>query len=248
MSKIKFFLLPVFILLATCNLQLAASYAATDIAAVEKPFMEGRYEKAVLEAQRMIDERARQRYEVYYLKGLAELKLGRFENARQSFEAIIEKYPRSGRVFDAYVGIGDSYLLAGNTEGAVKAYSEIKEKFPSDKNIALVDLRLSDCGKKSSPAEPVALTVDKPEAQTESKGEISVQVGSFKNRRNAERLSAKLAAGGYGSYVELPLAAGDRLYRVKVGRFKSKSEAEDLAAKLNRNGYKTKICDDSACQ
>ena len=55
---------------------------------------------------------------------------------------------------------------------------------------------------------------------------------------------AKLTASGYQGYVELPIAAGDKLYRVKVGRVKSKSEAEMLAARLKRSGYKVKICSD----
>ena len=219
-------------------------YAETEISVVEKPFMEGRYERAVLEAHRLIDGRARQRQEVYYLKGLSELKLNKFNEARQSFEAIIAKYPRSNRVFDAHIGIGDSYLLAGDTENAARIYTEVKEKFPSDRNIAIVDSRLNDCCKKSAPVE------DKKEAvqSGEAKGYISIQAGCFKSKRNADKLSTRLSSAGYQSYVELPLTAGDRLYRVKVGRFKSKGEAESLAAKMNRDGYKTKICDDISCQ
>ena len=237
------------VLLSAFSFQLSAAYAESNIAVVEKPFMEGRYERAVYEAQRLIDERSAQRYEVYYLKGSSELKLGKFKEARQSFEAIISKYPNSNRVFDAYVGIGDSYLLEGDKEDAARKYNEIKEKFPSDKNIALVDSRLSSASSpaiepasKSTPVAvaPAASVVEAP------KGHLSVQAGCFKSERNADALSAKLIAHGYQSYVELPLAAGDKLYRVKVGRLQSKGEAESLAARLNRDGYKTKICDDSS--
>lgn len=229
---------------------LPQAHADADISVVEKPFMEGRYERAEYEAQRLIDGRSRQRQEVYYLKGLSELKLNKFKEARQSFEAIISKYFNSNRVFDAYVGIGDSYLLEGDTGNAIKKYDEIKERFPSDKNIALVDSRLAESRQKA----PVVLSPANAENKTEPnpvetyKGNISVQVGSFKSERNATSLSAKLTARGYQSYVELPLAEGDKLYRVKVGRMKFRGEAENLAARLNRDGYKTKICDDVSCQ
>ncbi len=243
MSRIKIFLMFFSVLLTTYNLQLTASYADTDIVVVEKLFMEGRYERVVSEARRMIDGRARRRDEIYYLKGSSELKLKQFEEARHSFEEIISKYANSNRVFDAYVGIGDSYLLEGNIESAVKSYNGIKEKFPDDKNIALVDSRLSEC-RKGSPVPPPVASVVMPGniPQNESKDYISVQAGCFKNRRNADALSAKLASRGYQSYVELPLSTGDRLYRVKVGRLKSKIEADDIAAKLRRDGYKTKVC------
>lgn len=240
-KKLLFFNFALWFLIFTFAFSLY-SYADTDIAVVEKPFMEGRYERAIYEADRLIDERVRQRQEVYYLKGLSELKLGRFNDARQDFQVIISRYSKTNRVFDAYLGIGDSYFLEGNHGAAIKAYKEIKEKFPSNKNIALVDARLSDCRPASAGGSALP-AVEMP--QGEPKGYISVQAGSFKNKRNAERLSAKLSAAGYESYVEFPAGAGDRLYRVKVGRLKSKADAESIASRLNRDGYRTKICDDS---
>ena len=141
----------------------------------------------------------------------------------------------------------------------MKAYGEAKERFPSDKNIALADSRLSDCRQKMpsavSPAVPAPavpqVAENKPEPVTSIEtpnGNISVQVGSFKSERNANALSAKLTAKGYHSYVELPVAEGDRLYRVKIGRMISKGEADNLAARLSRDGYKTKICDGNPCR
>jgi len=260
MKKLRFFLISIFSLLIAYNLQHTAAFAESDISVIEKPFLEGRYDRAVYEAKRLIDERCRQRHEAYYLKGLSELKLERFKDARQSFSEIISRYSKSSRAFDAYVGIGDAHFLEGNMDSAAKAYIEAKEKFPSDKNISVVDSRLADCRKKGGSAAPSAVVENKPEAakapdvvppeipQNESKGYISVQVGSFKNHRNAEKLSAKLKGIGYESYVEIPLATGDKLYRVKIGRFKSRGEADSAAVKLNRDGYRTKICDENACQ
>ena len=243
----------IFVLLSVVSFQCSA-YADADITVVEKPFLEGQYDKAERAAQGLIDQRSSQRHEVYYLKGLSELKLNKFKEARESFGAIISKYSNSNRTFDAYVGIGDSYFLEGNTEAAIKAYGEAKERFPSDKNIALVDSRLGECRQKTPPAiapvlPPPAENKPGPVASVETpNGNISVQVGSFKSERNANALSAKLTAKGYHSYVELPVAEGDRLYRVKIGRMISKSEADSLAARLSRDGYKTKICDDNSCR
>ncbi|MFA6321128.1 MAG: SPOR domain-containing protein [Candidatus Omnitrophota bacterium] len=260
MNKLRFFTVFIFSLLVTCSLQLASSYAESDILAVEKPFLEGRYDRAAYEAKRMIDERCRMRHEVYYIKGLSELKLGRYKDARQSFGEIVSRYPKSERAFDAYAGIGDSYFLEGNMESALKAYAEAKTRFPSDKNAVMIDSRINDCRAKGVSPLPPAITGNNaaeiedvriiPDRipQNESKGFISVQAGCFKNHRNAEKFSVRLKSAGYESYVELPLASGDNLYRVKVGRFKTRNEAESIATKLNRDGYRTKICDDSTCQ
>ena len=176
-GKIKKVVISTFTLFIAYSLQLTASCAETDISVIEKPFMEGQYEKAVSEAQRLINERSRQRHEVYYLKGSAELKLGRFKEARESFKAIISTYSQSNRAFDAYVGIGDSYLLEGNTESAIKAYGEAKEYFPSDKNIAVIDSRLNECRKKEgivTQAEPKAASSEVSHRKTTSPSRLEV--------------------------------------------------------------------------
>ncbi len=231
----------ILIIAVILNLMIFSSvYADMDISSVERLFLEGQYDKAERAAQSLIDQRSRQRYELYYLKGLSELKLNKLKEARESFGTIISKYPASNRIFDAHLGIGDSYMLEGNRQEAAKIYNDIAVRFPKDKNIALVKERLA--------AEAIPGNADlKPNAipRSESKGYISVQVGSFKNRRNAESLSKKLTGRGYGSYVELPMGSGDKLYRVKVGRLNSKEEADTIAAKLRRDGYNTKICDAS---
>lgn len=227
------------ILILVFSFQLLA-YADTDISSVERLFLEGQYDKAERAAQSLIDQRSRQRYELYYLKGLSELKLNKLKEARESFGTIISKYPASNRIFDAHLGIGDSYMLEGNGQESAKIYNDIAIRFPKDKNIVLVKERLA--------MEAIPGNADlKPNVipRSESKGYISVQAGCFKNRRNAESLSKKLISRGYKSYVELPMGSGDKLYRVKVGRLNSKEEADTIAAKLRRDGYKTTTCDAS---
>ena len=229
--KISLFIL----ILITYNLQLTTAYAASDIAYVERLFLEGKYDKAAYESGKLIDARSRQRDELYYIKGLSELKLNRFSDARQSFEDIISKYQRSKRIFDAYLGIGDSYFLEGNMAAASGSYNDILNKFPNDKNIAMIHSRIAESNKK-----PVL--EDKPSRW------LSVQVGSFKSQPNAQRLMQKLSRQGYEPYLALPADAGDRLYRVRVGKLKSKEDASALAGKLKRAGYSTRICTDEACQ
>lgn len=211
------------------------SYAASDIAYVEKLFLEGKYDKAADESGKLIDARSRQRDELYYIKGLSELKLNRFSDARQSFEDIIAKYQRSKRIFDAYLGIGDSYFLEGNTDAASRSYNELLNRFPNDNNIAVVRSRIAESNRK-------------PKSEDRPLNPFSVQVGSFKSKSNAQRLVQKLSRQGYEAYLAFPADAGDRLYRVRVGKLKSKVEASALAAKLKRAGYNIKICTDETCQ
>jgi cell division septation protein DedD len=255
------------VLLIAYSLQLTAANADTDsMTTLEKFYLQGRYDQAITEADRLIDARVNRRYEVYYVKALSELKAGRFSNARETFGKLIDAYPDSPRVFDANIGIGDSYYLAGNRIAAESIYKDALKKFPGDKNAALARERLDNCKStqtakavqsvQSAPP-PMADRRQDPAAQhflpaQVPRGEVteglSVQVGSFKSKRNAENLSNKLRKQGYESYVEIPVTSKDKLYRVKVGHLSSKEEAEKLAARLKVRGYPTRICAGDACR
>lgn len=247
---------------------LSASAALTASEKAEELFLKGQYDKAITAADKAIDSDSGKRYELYYLKGLSQLKLGRFADSRKTFEYILEKYPRSSRALDSYIGIGDAYLLEGNRTGALRTYKKAAEEFNDNKNAAIARQRIADCGEKPAPKEeyrqpaPVKhdtaykesvnfVPKDKPPIQADAlpadtdktvkSGYFSVQVGSFKSRSNAQKLASKLSVKGYEARAEMP-PASDRLYRVKVGRLHSNEEAERLAAKLKREGYPTRIC------
>jgi len=288
-----FFCAVIFIMTSSLDLQTAYARARDyDFTGVERMFLEGRYDNVVQESNMMISSGHMRSSELYYIKGLSELKLNRFDDARASFEHIISRYSSSTRAFDAYIGMGDAYMLESKLNEALAIYNKVLEKYPKGKNIAVAYYRLADCygklgledkasfylnkAKASAPLsfertqqpstpirshsnievknvkpatenkEPTVNPVQIP--RTESSGYISIQVGCFKNRKNAERLSKKLTKEGYDSYVELPAGSGDRLYRVKIGKFKTETEAENTAFKLRRQGYTTKICASDLCQ
>ena len=229
---------------------------------VDKLFLEGKYEKVISEADALIEARSSGREVLYYLKGLSQLKLNRFSEARASFQEVVSRYPRSKTAFDASVGIGDAYFLEGNINEAARSYNEVLNKYPNDRNISDVRSKLNDCyqrmslSNKTSKVSTVSaaskLTIPTsnitprnvaPVSAATSLNYLSVQIGSFKNRNNADRLSRDLAAKGYDSHVEGISDAKGSFYRVKIGRCASRSEAERLESQLRTSGYSTKICD-----
>lgn len=252
--------------------------AWADITSAEKLFLEGRYEQTVSAADKLIERGARDKDELYYLKGLSQLKLKRFESARQSFKLLLSKYPRSNRIFDANVGIGDSYLLENNPGKAINIYDDMLSKFPNDRNVGVLydrltcshkkmgnDTKVEEYNAKLNAASPLSFEASSVESQVRhpaptgtrgpvsnftaktsaseaSGGNNSVQVGCFKNKKNAEKLRKKLSKERYDSYIELPGSSGDKLYRVKVGRLPTQEEAQSLANRLKRDGYSIKIC------
>lgn len=243
---------------------------------IEKLFLEGKYSVVISEADALIRSGSGKKDELCYLKGLSELKTNKLAAARTSFNRIISDYSWSKKVFDARLGIGDSYMLEGDNAKALGVYNDIIERYPSNDNIAVVYARLSSCYaglgandkayscyemvRKKAPLSfeaktaPVVKTYPKDTALRSASqpksgmGIYSVQVGSFKSKRNADRLARKLSARGYKSYVAIPVLSSDKFYRVRVGNLASKDEASKAASTLESDGYRVKICADDVCE
>lgn len=264
--------------LASVLIAAQSSFAAStaSFSAAERYFLEGKYDAAISESEKLIASGSGRKDELYYLKGLSELKANKLGAARASFNHIISDYPWSKKAFDARLGLGDSYFLEGDNTKALNTYNEIVDNYPSDKNIAIVYGRLSSCYarmglrdkadsyhamvKAKAPfsfearlapaagSSPQNTIVRKTPLPDKGSGTISVQVGSFKNKRNADKLARKLSARGYESYVAIPVFSSDKFYRVRVGKFASKDEASGTASRLESDGYRTSICTDDMCE
>ncbi|MDP3791666.1 MAG: SPOR domain-containing protein [Candidatus Omnitrophota bacterium] len=248
------------------------SYARTGVeslAGVEKLFMEAKYDRVVAEAGKLIDAGAHGREELNYLKGLSLLQLNRYSEARQTFEYMVERYPRGKRAFDGYIGIGDSYFLEGKFNEAVVAYNEALKNFPDHKNSSIVYYKMGNSYQKLGindkareylgrvkQAAPLSFEANMAAVPDEKlspvksggisdvkiSGKYYVQVGYFRDKSNAQRMKDRLTQKGYDSSIETAYKLKMTFYRVKVGSYESAAEAEKTAKKLKTDGYKTKVC------
>lgn len=96
----------------------------------------------------------------------------------------------------------------------------------------------------TSDAQPAA---PPPAAKTESlpedpgTGMFAVQLGSFSNRENAERLAADLRKEGYAAFLSQIDTPDGSLHRVRVGPQKDRESAESVAARLSAAGHKGQV-------
>ncbi|MEO0347086.1 MAG: SPOR domain-containing protein [Pseudomonadota bacterium] len=82
-----------------------------------------------------------------------------------------------------------------------------------------------------TPPQPVAATDD---------GQLwAVQVGSFSNRENAQRLASELRGRGLLAFLSQIESGGNTLHRVRVGPQASRDEAAEVAAALKASGQGT---------
>ncbi len=69
-------------------------------------------------------------------------------------------------------------------------------------------------------------------ASESATGMWAVQIGSFSNKENADRLAAGLREKGYAAFLSQVRTGGGELHRVRIGPQKDRASAEAVAAKL----------------
>ena len=96
--------------------------------------------------------------------------------------------------------------------------------------------------------EPVDLPANAPveettvqAATTSATGMWAVQLGSFSNQQNAEKLAASLRDQGYAAFLSQLERSGTALHRVRIGPQKDRAGAEQIAAQLAKAGHKGQV-------
>ncbi|MGI9261448.1 MAG: SPOR domain-containing protein, partial [Woeseiaceae bacterium] len=80
-----------------------------------------------------------------------------------------------------------------------------------------------------------------PSAATSVTGMWAVQLGSFSNQQNAEKLAASLRDQGYAAFLSQLERGGTALHRVRIGPQKDRAGAEQIAAQLAKTGHKGQV-------
>ncbi len=82
----------------------------------------------------------------------------------------------------------------------------------------------------ANPQSPSSTMTDRPDDE----GEYVLNVGSFRDRSNADRLVLDLQHKGVPAHVRAADSAGNRVYRVQVGYFASSGRAASYAEELKQ--------------
>ena len=91
----------------------------------------------------------------------------------------------------------------------------------------------STAANERKPREPAPAPVPAPApAGAAATGEYRVQAGSFRERREADRLRASLALGGFESSIQTRDTSGGTQHRVMLGPFRGREAAEAAKARL----------------
>jgi DedD protein len=80
--------------------------------------------------------------------------------------------------------------------------------------------------------DPPPATAPAPDPGESATGMWAVQIGSFSNKENADRLAAGLREKGYAAFLSQVQTGAGSLHRVRIGPQKDRESAEAVAAKL----------------
>jgi len=92
---------------------------------------------------------------------------------------------------------------------------------------------------KQAPAPQPQTEPKKPAASTT--GMWAVQLGSFSNKENAEKLAADLRKQGYAAFLSQLQTSSGQLHRVRIGPQKDRASAEAMAARLLKVDHKGQV-------
>ena len=92
---------------------------------------------------------------------------------------------------------------------------------------------------EKEPAQQPATVAPTPSAS--STGMWAVQLGSFSNKENAEKLAADLRKQGYAAFLSELSTGSGTLHRVRIGPQKDRESAEAMAARLLKVGHKGQV-------
>ena len=72
-------------------------------------------------------------------------------------------------------------------------------------------------------------------------GMWAVQLGSFSDKQNAEKLAAGLRKQGFAAFLSKLAKDGGELHRVRIGPQRNRESAETMAARLSKVGHKGQV-------
>jgi DedD protein len=94
---------------------------------------------------------------------------------------------------------------------------------------------------KPKEPEPKRKTAKPVQAAGSATGMWAVQLGSFSNQRNAEKLAADLRKQGFAAFLSQLSTSSGSLHRVRVGPQKDREAAKAMAARLQKAGHKGQV-------
>jgi len=129
--------------------------------------------------------------------------------------------------------------LANSTDDVASSGDPTTVEVADEKPVPLPVVEMPPARTEQQPTARSQAQAPKPAASTT--GMWAVQLGSFSNKENAEKLAADLRKQGYAAFLSQLKMDSGQLHRVRIGPQKDRESAEAMAARLLKVGHKGQV-------
>jgi len=124
---------------------------------------------------------------------------------------------------------------AATSPAPARQESVVPEPVRKEPKPVVVKSQEADKGPEKVPEQPA------PRPAASTTGMWAVQLGSFSNKDNAEKLAADLRKQGYAAFLSQLATDKGQLHRVRIGPQKDRASAEAMASRLVKVGHKGQV-------
>ncbi|KPK67490.1 hypothetical protein AMJ87_13305 [candidate division WOR_3 bacterium SM23_60] len=161
---------------------------------------------------------------------ISHLEIAKIHIARRNYtfsiktlNSLLEKYPDTDVKDEVLFWLGVSYMSNDQEEQGVSVIKHLRRTYPQSMWSARAANVL-------------------PETQGQTKNlYFTVQVGSYRNKDNAQRHAAEMREHGFDTEVVEALVKGTTYFRVWVGTFPTMEQAKTFSLKLDSLGVKGNV-------
>ncbi len=176
--------------------------------------------------QRVTNNYPQSRYaDMSYLE-IAKINIARskYTNAIVTLSELLRKYPETDSKDEILFWLGVSYMSSGQEKEGANVLHDLRSQFPK-----------SLWSERAANMIPTKKT---PETREEY---FTIQVGSYRNRENAEKHAEDLRKRELDIQIVEALVKGATYYRVWVGRFDTAEQAKTFSSRLDSLGIKGNV-------
>jgi len=176
--------------------------------------------------QRVTKDYPQSRYaDISYLE-IAKINIARskYANAIVTLSELLRNYPETNSKDEILFWLGVSYMSNGQEKQGTNVLQDLRTRFP-----------------KSMWSERAANVVPTKKTPETIEEYFTIQVGSYRNRENAEKHAEDLRKREFDVEIVEAQVKGEAYYRVWVGKFATAERAKTFSIKLDSLGIKGNV-------
>lgn len=176
--------------------------------------------------QRVTKNYSQSRYaDISYLE-IAKINIarGKYANAIITLSELLRNYPDTNSHDEILFWLGVSYMSNGQEKQGTNVLQDLRTRFP-----------------KSMWSERAANVVPTKKIPQTKEEYFTIQVGSYRNRENAEMHAEELQKGKFDVQIVEAVVKGETYYRVWVGKFATAEQAKTFSVKLDSLGIRGNV-------